>query len=452
MVGTLAGTLATLGGLGGAIRQAATRFRGLVDGALDRVDQIERDARARKTAEEQRAEADRERIAAQIAEVERARIELTERKAEVERELERLRHGDKRSLRDFILQRAAADDYRKNLGVVSAVHRDFKELASWLGASGDPPNVERIVLYIDDLDRCSPERVVEVLQAIHVILSLPLFVVVVAVDSRWLLDSLSAYYRRQFPRAVADLARPQQYLEKIFQIPFTLLPMSPTGYRTLAGSLLGQHVDEEPETPEAPEAAVAGPSGERPRAVASSGAAVAIASAKPALARVELTPRSLQLEPTEARYLQQLTGLVGSPRATKRLVNLYRIVRATLDDQALDHLISGGYRVTQICLALVVGNPGLGAELFGEVLGATLTSQAMLASWCATRTQALKAADVRDRASLRELTARAGEFADWLAVKAAVRRVARFSFETGRVLGYYVADEPARPAVRSGPS
>ncbi|MEZ5024500.1 MAG: P-loop NTPase fold protein [Chitinophagales bacterium] len=42
--------------------------------------------------------------------------------------------------------------------------------------------VERIVLYIDDLDRCPPKKVVEVLQAIHLILAFPLFVVVVGVD------------------------------------------------------------------------------------------------------------------------------------------------------------------------------------------------------------------------------------------------------------------------------
>lgn len=49
----------------------------------------------------------------------------------------------------------------------------------------DLPSFERIILYIDDLDRCPPEKVVEVLQAIHLLLCFPLFVVVVAVDARW---------------------------------------------------------------------------------------------------------------------------------------------------------------------------------------------------------------------------------------------------------------------------
>ncbi len=48
----------------------------------------------------------------------------------------------------------------------------------------DLPELNRIVLYIDDLDRCPPKRVVEVLQAVHLLLAFELFVVVVGVDAR----------------------------------------------------------------------------------------------------------------------------------------------------------------------------------------------------------------------------------------------------------------------------
>ncbi len=41
------------------------------------------------------------------------------------------------------------------------------------------PRIDRIVLYIDDLDRCPEVKVVEVLQAVHLLLAYPLFVVVV---------------------------------------------------------------------------------------------------------------------------------------------------------------------------------------------------------------------------------------------------------------------------------
>jgi hypothetical protein len=427
-----------------AVRKSAVRLTGIANKALDRIEKIEEEARGKKTAREQEAEAARARFTAQIADLERAQLQLSKQKADLEAQIKRLEKPDKRTLQEFILQRAAADDYRKKLGVVSAVHQDFLELSRFLQPNGEKPNVERIILYIDDLDRCSPEQVVQVLQAIHVILSLPLFVVVVAVDSCWLLDSLTAYYRKQFPGADVDASRPQQYLEKIFQIPFTLLPMSAAGYEALSGSLLERNVDldevgeapvivaHQPQTHETLRAG--GPS--RPTAPAPAPRRVAPSN------QVELTPRGLRLEPAEAAFLRKLTGLVASPRATKRLVNLYRIVRSTLDDVALDQLISGGYRVTQIWLALVVGHPALAADLFDAILAHRVASREELVAWCGEREARAKPSELRLRAALGQILNRRDEFADWRAARAAVRRVARFSFETGRVLGYYV-DEAA---------
>lgn len=57
-----------------------------------------------------------------------------------------------------------------------------------------PLSFDRILLYIDDLDRCPPKKVVEVLQAIHLLLGFPLFVVLVAVDERWVSRALASEY------------------------------------------------------------------------------------------------------------------------------------------------------------------------------------------------------------------------------------------------------------------
>ena len=66
-------------------------------------------------------------------------------------------------------------------------------------AAGDTlPRIDRIVLYIDDLDRCPPDRVVEVLEAVHLLLAGELFVVVVAVDPRWMLRAIRYHYRDLF--------------------------------------------------------------------------------------------------------------------------------------------------------------------------------------------------------------------------------------------------------------
>ena len=111
------------------------------------------------------------------------------------------------------------------------------------------PEIDRIVLYIDDLDRCPPTRVVEVLEAVHLLLAGRLFVVVVAVDPRWLLRSIAAHYAELFqgehlPAAETWIDGPAQYLEKIFQIVLTLPPLEEGGYRRLIDSLVGVRQDQ----------------------------------------------------------------------------------------------------------------------------------------------------------------------------------------------------------------
>ncbi|MEP7007489.1 MAG: P-loop NTPase fold protein [Sphingomonas bacterium] len=94
----------------------------------------------------------------------------------------------------------------------------------------------RIILYIDDLDRCPPGKVVEVIQAVHMLLSFRLFVVFVAVDARWVKHALHEIYEKQLtgsktsdaPLAVSDTATAEDYMEKIFQIPYWVQPLRDT--------------------------------------------------------------------------------------------------------------------------------------------------------------------------------------------------------------------------------
>src|SRR6185369_118728 len=100
--------------------------------------------------------------------------------------------------------------------------------------------IDRIVLYIDDLDRCPPKQVVDVLQAIHLLLAFELFVVVVGVDARWVRHALRKHYPEMLDESPDDqksdgkketrwtrAATPRDYVEKIFQIPFWIKPMEP---------------------------------------------------------------------------------------------------------------------------------------------------------------------------------------------------------------------------------
>lgn len=145
---------------------------------------------------------------------------------ELQRELQNLTTAGQ--LAGFVADRAGAGTYRTRLGVMTQIREDFQHMAQLLvpdpnmpprqprGAdatrAGAPglkeggsdatdvdaandtlPAIDRIVLYIDDLDRCPPRRVVEMLEAIHLLLAVRLFVVAVAVDPRWLLRAIAVH-------------------------------------------------------------------------------------------------------------------------------------------------------------------------------------------------------------------------------------------------------------------
>ena len=71
--------------------------------------------------------------------------------------------------------------YRAQLGLMTQIREDFEEMARLLAAPADQPSAEsdvdvvgdelpridRIVVYIDDLDRCPPDQAVQVLEAVQ---------------------------------------------------------------------------------------------------------------------------------------------------------------------------------------------------------------------------------------------------------------------------------------------
>jgi hypothetical protein len=93
--------------------------------------------------------------------------EADSRVAQLTREIEDMA-PDRRMYR-LIRDRSGSADYGQHLGLVSLVRQDFNKLSDLLDQPTMP--VDRIVLFIDDLDRCDPDRVVKVLEAVHLLLA-----------------------------------------------------------------------------------------------------------------------------------------------------------------------------------------------------------------------------------------------------------------------------------------
>ncbi len=92
-----------------------------------------------------------------------------------------------------------------------------------------PRGTARVVIYIDDLDRCPPKTVVEVLEAVQLLVKNPLFIAILAIDERYITRALADHYKGVLPLKGSPSA--SDYLEKIIQIPYRLRPISEQALR-----------------------------------------------------------------------------------------------------------------------------------------------------------------------------------------------------------------------------
>jgi WD40 repeat protein len=312
-------------------------------------------------------------------------------------------------LAGLVSERAAGGGYRTHLGLMTQIREDFQRMAALLAdpgarageaakdAAGDRlPTVDRIIVYIDDLDRCPPSRVVEMLEAVHLLLAVDLFVVVVAIDPRWLLRAIAAHYRDILHTPTADIpgtleglvdpddeelwhSTPAQYLEKIFQVVLTLPTLDTAGYQRMLRSLVGTRIDQSTPPPSTPTTTGPAPSIPAPTTAVVPPSAGAVLPGQgvhlPAPQVIERVD-PLTLVPDEITLMDLLGPplLVSTPRAVKRLANSYGLLTALRRTQRAHDLAEQPaatatgtpyypYRASLVLLAALVAYPQLGPAL-----------------------------------------------------------------------------------------
>ena len=285
----------------------------------------------------------RETIAAASNLKTEAETKLSETREELEKKAEELRKAEVKQteleqkrdaqtavsmLAGLVSSRNVSQDYRSQLSLVSTVKRDLTDLADLTreyneehaADPGGPPN--RIVLYIDDLDRCPPKQVVEVLEAVHLLLAFRLFVVVVAVDTRWLTSALHTGLPtlQAQPDETGRQPSAADYLEKIFQVPFWVDPLDdPARQRLLRGLLLPSVAKFGAEQPGHGTSLQVGPHEEELVAAMLSDYGVWLDS----------DARALSITSDELAFIESLAPLIGgTPRRVKRFVNTCQLLLA----------------------------------------------------------------------------------------------------------------------------
>jgi hypothetical protein len=216
-------------------------------------------------------------------------------------------------------------------------------------------SIDRIVIYIDDLDRCPPERVVDVLQVVQLLLAQPLFVVVIAAEPRWLYSSLCLRY----PTLMKEKSlTPRQYLEKIIQLPIQVPLMQAGGF----GRLMDKYL---PQVNRIPTGAAGLPGDLQLRGSTARGSQPDGSSASVQ----QTTAQAVVLEAHEQTFMKSLFCLLVTPRASLRFSNLYRFIRASARELELGRLVGtaaegGEYEAVQVMLALTCGFPTVAPGFF----------------------------------------------------------------------------------------
>jgi hypothetical protein len=351
-----------------------------------------------------------------------AGVQLAETKArqkQLQNEVEELAPG--RRVSRFIEDRARSTDYRGQLGLVSLARRDFEELsnlfanraalgkkieklneeADALEKTGDEADkakakrkrkeaeglprlhesIDRIVLFVDDLDRCQPEKVVDVLQAVHLLLAFPLFAVIVGVDQRCLRTSLQEQFKGLLMQSdkrngQENPTTPLDYLEKIFHVPFHLPEMDAKGFGNLIWKLSAPRSAEEGSLDKNENTTTVVPEPTK------SATDQPIVQNQPATAPLPIVTAPVQtstvlvgsvpLQDWERTALKEYHPLIRTPRAATRLLNTYRLVRAGL--KATDWVVFRPNRVepgeaamAMLLLAVAAGHPSIAREWFAAL-------------------------------------------------------------------------------------
>ena len=288
-------------------------------------------------------------LESQIAQVRNDRRKTERQMADLQNHIAQLSAGSQ--LREFIQESAASDGH---LGMMATLRNDFSQLQRFVREvdesrveSADVP-VDRVVLYVDDLDRCPADRVVKVLQAVHRLLDFPLFVAVVSADPRWLLRSLEGHY---------GAAMAQDFLENLLQIPLTLRPFSSQGYQELLTQLVPV---------KRPLACESNRTNAHDTQLAEPETALAMDIGR------DIEPDTLHITAHELALMQHLWGLSLTACATKRFVNLYYLVRAAIPRHELEAFVGtdeapGSCVIHIFLLGVLIAWPDAAEEIFAEL-------------------------------------------------------------------------------------
>ncbi|MDH4033029.1 MAG: P-loop NTPase fold protein, partial [candidate division Zixibacteria bacterium] len=218
-------------------------------------------------------------------------------------------------------------------------------------------STDRFVVFIDDIDRVQPGKVLLLMEAIKLFMDTERFVFILAMDTRVVRFAIGEHYKFMCKTVKDREEMGRFYLEKMIQVPFHLPALTAVKRRQLIDSVISKYVVEEMSEPEPvpvsetidlpakPAPYVAEPTAEPIAETAAPPSAERPAPARKAAPSPEaelsdeidqpgpIEAVRMKITPTEYSVINNIMDTDGfniSPRLMKRFINIYMMARHIL--------------------------------------------------------------------------------------------------------------------------
>lgn len=185
---------------------------------------------------------------------------------------------------------------------------------------------DRFLISVDDIDRCSPEKTLELLEAIKLFLDTKGFVFFLAMDCRVVMHAVGEHYKFMSASNENDQDMGRQYLEKIIQVPFHLPPVGGERLKDLNKTLLDSYLTKPSQSTSTEKPLSPDPELDPPVKSQSSSKSSSTPKRRDPITNDNLA----RLDEIEYRAILSFLDRVDqdmSPRLLKRFVNVYMIAR-----------------------------------------------------------------------------------------------------------------------------
>jgi hypothetical protein len=236
-------------------------------------------------------------------------------------------------------------DYRQAAGFLYLVQSDLREVLDLVASDQHP-----LVVFVDDLDRCSPGTVVQVIEAINVFLAgdFANVIFVIAMEPQMVAAHVEAAYAdlveklRESTTGTADaVGLGWKFLEKFIQLPLTLPIMETEQTKVFFQSLFPRTADRAPVEPTAAApTALPPPTGSLRDVLQMPGTVGAPPTPENKEAIRRLVERQLSADNPEVQAVIAYGArmLNPNPREIKRFVNVFRFFAMIHTERRLLHL------------------------------------------------------------------------------------------------------------------